>query len=229
MIQLRDATIVNGSFRLEGVSMELPAGAYGILMGPSGAGKSTLLEALCGLKPVAAGQIMLEGRDVTALRPCDRGIGYVPQDGALFPSMSVAEHLALPLRIRHRPSAEIARRVEALAAELGLTHLLARYPTGLSGGEAQRVALARALSFAPRILCLDEPLASLDPTARIELTSLLARLHQDYGITVLHSTHSLEEATRLAQYVFRLDRGVIIQGGGVGGALTMANSPGDQD
>ncbi len=217
MIQLCNATILNGPFRLQEVSMELPAGSYGILMGPSGAGKSTLLEAVCGLKPVAAGRILLEGRDATTLRPCDRGIGYVPQDGALFPSMSVAEHLAFPLRIRRRASAEIARRVDALAEELGLTPLLARYPAGLSGGEAQRVALGRALAFAPRILCLDEPLASLDPTARVELTSLLCRLHQDHGITVLHSTHSLEETARLGQYVFQLDRGVIIQGGGIGG------------
>ena len=217
MIQFMDATIVNGAFVLAGVSLHLPEACYGILMGPSGAGKSTLLEALCGLKPIAAGRILLEGRDVTALRPCDRGIGYVPQDGALFPSMSVAEHLAFPLRIRRRPSAEIARRVEELAAELGLSHLLARCPVGLSGGEVQRVALGRALAFAPRILCLDEPLASLDPTARDQLTSLLGRVHQDYGITVLHSTHSLEEAGKLGQYVFRLDRGVIIQEGGIGG------------
>jgi len=213
MIELCDATLVNGAFRLAGVSMHLPTASYGILMGPSGAGKSTLLEALCGLKSVAAGRILLEGRDATHLRPGDRGIGYVPQDGALFPSMSVAEHLAFPLRIRRRPAAEIARRVEELAAELGLGPILNRYPTGLSGGEAQRVALGRALAFAPRILCLDEPLGALDPMARDELTSLLHRVHQDHGITVLHSTHSLEEAARLGRYVFRLDRDVIIQGG----------------
>jgi ABC-type sugar transport system ATPase subunit len=217
MIQFMDATIVNGAFVLAGVSLHLPAASYGILMGPSGAGKSTLLEALCGLKPVAAGRILLEGRDVTALRPCDRGIGYVPQDGVLFPSMSVAEHLAFPLRIRRRPPTEIARRVEELAAELGLTRLLARHPAGLSGGEAQRVALGRAMAFAPRVLCLDEPLGALDRSSREELISLLHRVHQDHGITVLHSTHSLEEAAKLGQYVLQLDRGVIIQGGGVVG------------
>jgi ABC-type sugar transport system ATPase subunit len=217
MIQLCDATVSNGAFRLSGISMLVPVGGYGILTGPSGAGKTTLLELLCGLKPITSGRVLLEGRDATRLPPGGRGIGYVPQDGALFPSMTVAEHLAFPLRVRRRTPAEIAGRIDELASELGLTHLLARYPAGLSGGEVQRVALGRALAFAPRILCLDEPLSALDSAARDRLSSLLLRLHRKHRFTVLHSTHSPEESSKLAQYVFQLDRGVIIQRGGMVG------------
>src|SRR5215203_3589521 len=118
-------------------------------MGRTGCGKTTLLEAICGLKPVRAGRVLLLGRDVTDLPPADRGVGYVPQDLALFPTMTVREHLGFALEVRRWDMTAAARRVEELTALLGIGHLLERKPPGLSGGEAQRVALGRALSFRP--------------------------------------------------------------------------------
>ena len=129
-------------------------------MGKTGSGKTTLLEALCGFKRIVSGSIQLDGRDVTALSPADRGIGYVPQDLALFQTMTVRQHLAFAQKIRSCDRAAIDRRVAELAELLGLTRLLERRPAGLSGGESQRVALGRALSFYPRVLLLDEPLSA---------------------------------------------------------------------
>src|SRR5438105_15866294 len=145
MIRVRDLTIRVGSFALEGVSFSVATGCYAVLMGKTGSGKSTLLEAITGLKPTGAGSIELLGRDVTRLKPADRGVGYVPQDLALFPTLTVREHLAFALTIRGWDVAAIERRVGELAELLGLGRLLDRRPQGLSGGEAQRTALGRAL------------------------------------------------------------------------------------
>src|SRR5205085_3681962 len=133
-----------GAFAVEGLSFTTGTGEYAVLMGRTGCGKTTLLEAICGLKPVRAGRIRLLGRDVTNLPPADRGVGYVPQDLALFPTMTVREHLGFALHIRGRHG-EIPDRVAELSRLLGLGALLDRGPQGLSGGESQRVALGRAL------------------------------------------------------------------------------------
>src|SRR5919201_5691867 len=168
MIAVENLTVRAGAFALEGVSFALDTGQYGVLMGRTGCGKTTLLEAVCGLKPVRGGRVRLLGRDVTDLPPADRGVGYVPQDLALFPTMTVREHLGFALEVRRWDPAEATRRVEELSAMLGLGPLLGRRPQGLSGGEAQRVALGRALSFRPRVLLLDEPLSALDDETRQE-------------------------------------------------------------
>ena len=115
MIRVENLTVRVGTFELRDVSFAVPAGRYAVLMGRTGCGKSTLVEALCGLRRVRAGRVLLLGRDVTRLRPGDRGIGYVPQDGALFPTMTVREHLGFALAIRNRPADEI-RRVDSLEA-----------------------------------------------------------------------------------------------------------------
>src|SRR5690606_19706931 len=117
------------------------------------------LEAVCGLKSVTAGRVLLCGRDVTRLKPGERGVGFVPQDGALFPTMTVGQQLGFALTVRRWSAAAIKARVCELADVLGIEHLLHRTPQGLSGGERQRVALGRALSFRPGVLCLDEPLS----------------------------------------------------------------------
>ena len=123
--------------------MEMPRRTL-LLVGDNAQGKTTILEAICGLRPVLHGCISLMETDVTALKPAMRGIGYVPQDGALFPSMSVRDHLGFALVIRKWPRQAIEDRVHELAEMLGLERLLDRSPRGLSGGEAQRVALGRA-------------------------------------------------------------------------------------
>ena len=207
MIRLATVSLVQGAFRLHGVSFEVPTGRYGVLMGRTGCGKTSLLEAIAGLRPVAGGAIFLDDRNVTRLTPGDRGIGYVPQDAALFRTMTVYNHLAFALRLRRESAAAIQKRVEELADWLGIRPLLGRRPAGLSGGEAQRVALGRALSFRPKFLLLDEPLSALDEATRGSVVELLDGLRKAGGVTVLHVTHSRAEAERLADVRFRLEDG----------------------
>lgn len=153
MISVEHLQVSVGGFAIQDISFEVPTGHYAVLMGRTGAGKTTLLEALCGLKPVTGGTIRLNDRDVTRLKPAERGIGYVPQDRALFQTMTVREHLAFALVIRKAEQSVIHQRVADLSRLLGIESLLERRPHGLSGGEAQRVALGRALSVRPGILC----------------------------------------------------------------------------
>jgi ABC-type sugar transport system ATPase subunit len=204
MIVLQQVSVRAGDFRLNQVSLVLATGAYGVLMGKTGSGKTTLLEAICGLKTVTGGSIHLLGKDVTHLKAAERGIGYVPQDRALFSTMTVRQHLAFALELRRWRRYEIDQRVSAVAEFLNLQHLLSRRPQGLSGGEAQRVALGRALSFAPSVLLLDEPLSALDEETREEMGRLLKRIQTETGVTTLHVTHNRAEAHRLADQLFLL-------------------------
>ncbi len=159
MIKVNNLSIRVGAFALDDISFAVPRSVYAVMMGRTGSGKSTLLECICGLRKAQAGTIQLGGRDVTHLKPAERGIGYVPQDRALFPTMTVRHHLDFPLVIRHWKTEDIQCRTHELADLLGIEYLLDRKPQGLSGGESQRVALGRALAFKPNILLLDEPLA----------------------------------------------------------------------
>jgi len=207
VIRLEQVSVRAGSFLLRDLSLSVPAGAYAVLMGRTGSGKTTLLEAICGLRAVSAGRILLAGTDVTALPPAERGVGFVPQDGALFRHLTVREHLEFALVIRRWPRERIATRVAELAGWLGLNALLDRRPAGLSGGETQRVALGRALSFQPRILCLDEPLSALDDESRAGICTVLEDVCAHTGVTALHITHNLAEAERLADCLLLLKDG----------------------
>ena len=209
MIAVCDLCLRVGNFALEGVSFTVDTGQYAVLMGKTGSGKTTLLEAISGLTPITAGSIALLGSDVTRLEPAARGVGYVPQDLALFPTLSVRDHLAFSLDVRRRPAAEIGQRVAELAELLGIGHLLDRRPAGLSGGEAQRVALGRALAFHPRVLLLDEPLSALDDDTRSDMVSLLRGVQRLTGVTTLHVTHSLGEAKKLADRLLVLKNGCV--------------------
>jgi len=210
MIAVEHLTIRIGTFALADIAFAVPTGQYAVLMGRTGTGKTTLLEAICGLKPVVAGAIRLNERNVTRLKPAERGIGYVPQDAALFSTMTVREHLAFPLMIRKWNRAKIEGRVVELAEMLGLTPLLDRKPLGLSGGEAQRVALGRALAFRPNILCLDEPLSALDEATKDDMYKLLLSVQQHERVTVLHVTHNREDADQLADVILHLENGQVI-------------------
>jgi molybdate/tungstate transport system ATP-binding protein len=211
MISLKRVALSQGMFSLEGVSLEVSAGQYGVLMGKTGTGKTTLLEAICGLRPILSGLIHLDGRNVTGLKPAARGVGYVPQDGSLFSRLSVQDHLAFALVIRRWSRAAIARRVRELASLLGIEHLLDRLPRGLSGGEVQRVALGRALAMRPAVLLLDEPLSALDEDTRAEMHDLLLSVRRQTESTVLHVTHNRSEAQRLADRLFELQDGRIVE------------------
>lgn len=209
MIDVDQLSISQGAFRLEGVSLHVPAGKYALLMGTTGCGKTTILEAIAGLRPIATGRILLNGRDVTHAPPAHRDIGYVPQDGALFTTMTVWDNLAFALRIRKHNADEIQNRVSELADWLRISHLLNRLATGLSGGETQRIALGRALANHPPILLMDEPLSSLDEETRARMIELLKGLPQRAQVTVLHITHSRAEADQLGDLIFRLQDGRI--------------------
>ncbi len=204
MIELKGVTVKSGSFVLPNISFQILSGEYAVLMGTSGRGKTTLLESICGLRRVAEGQVLIHGRDVTRWSPADREIGYVPQDLALFPKLSVLEHLEFALRLRKLSRAVVTERTRELSEVLGIGHLLSRSIVGLSGGEAQRVALGRALSFRPSVLLLDEPLSALDESTRYEMHELLRRVKQTTGVTTLHVTHSVSEAESLADRCFWL-------------------------
>lgn len=206
-IEVERLTVHAGQFSLKEASFSLRSGRYGILMGRTGSGKTTLLEAICGLKKTHSGRILFGDTDVTQLKPAERGIGFVPQEGALFDGMTVEDHLAFALRIRRWQESRIQERVHELAGWLGITSLLQRYPHGLSGGERQRVALGRAMSFEPRILCLDEPLSALDQPTRHAICDTLQKVKEETQLTILHITHSLDEAQRLLDDLFLMSDG----------------------
>jgi len=210
MIHVTGLHLQQGAFALSDVGFAIPAGRYGVLMGESGSGKTTILEAVCGLRPILAGRITVAGRDVTALGPAHRNIGYVTQEDSLFASMTVAQNIGYALRLRHTPADRIARKTAQLAEVMRIGDLLPRRTDKLSGGEKQRVALARALAFDPPVLCLDEPLSALDEGVRGDMELLLKRVQRDTGATVLHITHSSGEAQRLADVVLRMQDGNVI-------------------
>lgn len=205
MIELRNVSIRSGPFVLSDVSLSVPTGGYAVLMGGTGQGKTTILEAICGLRTVERGGIVVGGVDVTHWKAADRGIGYVPQDLALFPTMTVREHLEFALRIRRAARTLIRDRVAELSHVLGIEGLLARRVHHLSGGEAQRVALGRALAFDPQTLLLDEPLNTLDETTRDRLCELLRSVQRQRGLTTLHITHSRTEARALADHLLVIE------------------------
>ncbi len=196
-----------GEFRLDDANFEVADGEYFSLLGPPGSGKSVLLECLCGLNRVGRGRVIIDGRDVTALEPRKRAIGYVPQDYALFPHLSVERNIQAGLRARHASQARIQERTTAVADLLGIGHLLKRRIAGLSGGEKQRVALARALAIEPSVLLLDEPVSALDESTRERICGELRQLQRELQITTIHISHNLEEAFSVA------DRGAIMFNG----------------
>lgn len=209
MIRIESLCVRQGTFALNDISFEVPQGEYAVLMGRTGSGKTTVLESICGLRSVQSGNVILHGETVTHLKPSQRGIGLVPQDGALFENMTVREHLAFALVIRKWPKLKIEERVWELACMLSIEPLLERYPRGLSGGEKQRVSLGRALACHPSVLCLDEPMSALDDETREMMYDLLKSVQRQTGVTALHITHSLPEAKALADRFFVLEDGCI--------------------
>ncbi len=183
------------------------------ILGPSGCGKSTLLRLLAGLERADAGRIIVDGEDVSGLPPERRGIGLVFQDFALFPSLSVRRNIEYGPRMKGMPRAERAREAEALAAAFEIGRLLDRNPASLSGGEQQRVALARTLAAGPRLVLLDEPLSSLDAGLRRRLRSEIAERLRAAGLMALHVTHDVEEALAMADKVFLMGQGRIVESG----------------
>lgn len=209
MIRVEKLSVQLGSFAIENISFEVGQGQYAILMGRTGTGKTTLLESICGLRPISTGRVELMGRDVTDLKPAERNIGFVPQEGALFEGMRIRDQIGFALTIRKWKKQDIEQRVGELADLLGVEHLLNRKPYGLSGGERQRVALGRALAAQPGVLCLDEPLSALDDATRDDMYRLLKSVREHTGVTTLHITHSKSEASHLGDVVFVIKDGKV--------------------
>lgn len=212
MLEIKDISIRFDGFSLEDVSIGIEPGDYLALLGVSGAGKTVLLEVLAGLVKPSKGRIVWKGRDITHYRIQHRSIGLVYQDLSLFPHMNVFSNIAYSLRTRKLPAATLVKKVNTLAAETGVGHLLNRYPGTLSGGEAQRVALARTLAVEPEILLLDEPLANLDVKLKTDLRALLRQINRS-GKTMVHVTHDFMEAATLANKVAVIENGRLAQFG----------------
>ena len=220
MIVLRDVTKnfghVGDSPALDGVSLTVPADTTHVLLGGSGSGKSTLLRLVLGLVEPDAGEIAVDGVTVgPATRAViQRRIGYVVQEGALYPHLSAARNVGLPARARGWPGAAIDARVGELARIVDFRRpLLDRYPAELSGGQRQRVSLMRALVLDPPVLLLDEPLGALDPITRTELQGELVRMFRGLHKTVLLVTHDVREAFVFGTSITLLEAGRVVQQG----------------
>ncbi|MDQ6605413.1 MAG: TOBE-like domain-containing protein [Actinomycetota bacterium] len=198
---------------LEDVNLEVPEGSLTALLGPSGSGKSTLLRIMAGLESPDRGTIMIDGSDVTAARPQERGIGFVFQHYAAFAHMTVRGNVAFGLQIRKRPKDQVRAKVDELLELVGLTQWGEQRPHQLSGGQRQRMALARALAVEPRVLLLDEPFGALDANVRAELRRWLRRLHDEQGVTTVLVTHDQEEAMEVADTIAVMNKAKIEQVG----------------
>jgi molybdate/tungstate transport system ATP-binding protein len=211
MIRTEEISFRIGTFELQRLSINIARGEYFILLGPPGSGKTIFLECLCGLKKIDSGQIYINERDVTNLEPRARGIGYVPQDYALFPHLSVEQNIAFGLRAHGYQRKEIQAKIIQTAELLDIRRLLSRRIHGLSGGEKQRVALSRALVLQPKILLLDEPVCALDEVTRQEVCAQLLGIQRQLGLTTIHVSHNLEEAFSVADRAAILNDGVLLQ------------------
>jgi ABC-type Fe3+/spermidine/putrescine transport system ATPase subunit len=209
MIRAENISFSIGTFELRRLSIDIAKGEYFILLGPPGSGKTVFLECLCGLKKIQSGRILIDGRDVTRLEPRRRGIGYVPQDYALFPHLFVKQNISFGL---HAHGCE-ETNINETADLLGIRHLLPRSIDGLSGGEKQRVALARALVLKPKILLLDEPVCALDEVTRQQVCAQLSDIQRRLGLTTVHVSHNLEEAFSVADRAAILNQGLLQQAG----------------
>ena len=198
---------------LDDVSLEVPTGSLTALLGPSGGGKSTLLRIIAGLDAPDSGIVRIEGEDLTAAPARSRGVGFCFQHYAPFRHLTVRRNVAFGLEIRHRPKAEVKRRVDELLELVGLAHLGARYPSQLSGGQRQRMALARALAIEPKVLLLDEPFGALDAQVRTQLRLWLRDLHATLPVTTVLVTHDQEEAMEVADRLAVINHGCLEQVG----------------
>ena len=212
MIEARNIVKRFGDFTaLDDVTVEVTEGSLTALLGPSGSGKSTLLRVIAGLEQPDAGNVCLDGVDVTNVPPQQRGVGFVFQHYAAFKHMTVFDNVAFGLTIRRRPRAEVEQRVAELLELVQLSRLAKRYPAQLSGGQRQRMGLARALAVHPKVLLLDEPFGALDARVRKELRVWLRRLHDETHTTTVIVTHDQEEAMDVADDVVVMNGGHIEQ------------------
>lgn len=220
MISIRNLSKSFGGFdAVKDISIEVPKGAFLVLVGPSGCGKSTMLRMLAGLEKPTAGTISFEGETVSdgergwTIEPARRNTGLVFQSYALWPHMTVAGNVDWPLKVAGMAKAERKARIAEVLSLLGIEALAARYPNEISGGQQQRVAIARMLGPKPGILLFDEPLSNLDAKLRVEMRTELLRVHRATGATSIYVTHDQVEAMTMATHVAVLKDGRVEQFG----------------
>jgi ABC-type Fe3+/spermidine/putrescine transport system ATPase subunit len=219
LLSVRDLRVRRGPrWVLDGLTLELGTSEVLAVMGPSGSGKSTLVQAVLGLLAPDAGSIVLQGRVLAEdgcnrVQPFDRALAVVFQDLALWPHLTVRNHLAFGLRARGVPLPEQQERIESMLRRVGLGGLQARHPDQLSGGERQRVAIARALVLQPALVLLDEPLSNLDAGLKRELLALFRELLVEQRSAALFITHDAREVAFLGHQVAVIDAGRIVQQG----------------
>ena len=207
-------TFADGTRALEPLNLEIGAGETVVFLGPSGCGKTTTLRIIAGLEtPDAAGKVLFDGEDVTALPIERRNVGMVFQSYALFPNMNVESNIAYGLKIRKRSKEHVAKRVSEMLDMMRIRELKDRKIDQLSGGQRQRVALARALAVRPRILLLDEPLTALDAHLRERLRAEIDTLFRELGVTAIYVTHDQAEAMALGDRIVVMDHGIVAQVG----------------
>jgi putative spermidine/putrescine transport system ATP-binding protein len=202
--------------------LSVERGEFVTFLGPSGCGKTTTLRMIAGFETPTAGEIRINGQDVTYLRPNKRAIGMVFQAYALFPNMTVAQNIGFGLKVAGKPTQAIKSRVDEMLAMIKLPQLVDRYPYQLSGGQQQRVSLARALAPSPQILLLDEPLSALDARIRVSLREEIRALQRKLGITTIFVTHDQEEALSMSDRIVVMNEGGVEQ---VGTPSEIYNAP----
>ena len=211
------ATGISKSFgdvhALRDLDLDVPEGAFFVLLGPSGAGKTTTLRVIAGLEKPDSGTVRLTGIDATDASPAERDLAMVFQSYALYPKQTAAANIASPLRARRLPKSEIDAQVKRVAELLHIEKLMERKPAQMSGGEMQRVALGRALVRDPRAFLMDEPLTNLDLKLRVEMRTELTRIHRSLGRTFLYVTNDQVEAMSMADQVAVLRAGTVQQVG----------------
>lgn len=212
-LRLEEVTSIWNGFSLEEIEFEIGDREYFALLGPSGAGKTLLLETIMGFNKLKRGRIFADDDEISSLPPFQRGFGYVPHGGALFPHLNVRQNIEFGLRMMKIDQTSRKKKSDEAMNELSIVHLEKRSPENLSAGERQKVALARCLVMKPRLMLLDEPFSSIDAEARQSLRNLLKRLHRELETSFIHVTHDQLEAISLAESVAIMSGGRVVQKG----------------
>ena len=198
---------------IEDLDLTIQDGKFTVLVGASGCGKTTLLRMIAGIGPATAGQVLLDGKDITDMAPGKRDVAMVFQNYAIYPTMTVRENIEFGLKNKKVPKQIRESRIAAVAQSVGLTEYLDRKPNTLSGGQRQRIALARAMVKQPRVFLMDEPLSNLDAKLRVQMRVELIRLHEQLKTTFVYVTHDQVEAMSMADDIVIMDKGKILQQG----------------
>jgi sn-glycerol 3-phosphate transport system ATP-binding protein len=208
---------------IEDLNLTIRDGTFTVLVGASGCGKTTLLRMIAGIGPSTAGQILMDGRDITDLDPGKRDIAMVFQNYAIYPTMTVRENIEFGLKNNRVPKKERDRLIQDVAETVNLQEYLGSMPGTLSGGQRQRVALARAMVKKPKAFLMDEPLSNLDAKLRMQMRVELIELHEKLKTTFVYVTHDQVEAMSMADEIVLMDKGMIRQ---IGSPVEIYNDPG---